>query len=208
MVFARASGGSSAYVVRGVNVGLRPLAMGDFAAWAHLRDVSRDHLTPYEPTWAQDELTKSAFRRRLRHHAREKGDDLGYAYGLFKLANHDLVGGVSLSNVRRGVTQTASLGYWMGQPHLRQGLMSDAVSAIIELSFDGLRLHRLEAATLLENSASITVLERNGFAREGLARGFLRINGEWRDHLLFGLPIEDRGQGLASSQTRSELART
>jgi [ribosomal protein S5]-alanine N-acetyltransferase len=207
MVFAR-SGGSTTYVARGAAVGVRPLATSDFTGWAKLRDVSRDHLTPYEPTWAQDELTKSAFRRRLKHYAREQRDDLGYAYGIFELASHELVGGVSLSNVRRGVTQTAALGYWIGKPHLRQGFMTEAVHLTIALAFDGLRLHRLEAATLLDNTASITVLERNGFAREGLAQGYLRINGDWRDHLLFGLTIEARELGKSPTVRQSELVRT
>jgi [ribosomal protein S5]-alanine N-acetyltransferase len=208
MVFARARSTPSSYSAQGTTVAIRPLAMTDYAAWSSLRDQSRDHLTPYEPVWASDELSKSAYRRRLRHYAREEREDLGYAFAIFDLATNHLVGGVSLSNVRRGVTQTASLGYWMGQPFVRNGYMREAVDLTVMVAFDGLRLHRLEAATLVDNTGSIRVLERNGFQREGLARRYLRINGDWRDHVLFGLLAEDRQRAAQPPQRQTELAQS
>jgi [ribosomal protein S5]-alanine N-acetyltransferase len=191
MAFLRATAGPESYVARGVAVGLRPLQMHDYVAWADLRQKSREHLTPWEPVWPADELMKGAYRRRLRHYQREQREDLGYALAIFSIEGDRLLGGISLSNVRRGVTQTAQLGYWLGLPYVRQGYMADAVAAIIPYVFYGLRLHRMEAATLPENTASIRVLERNGFSREGFARRYLKINGEWRDHILFGLVAED-----------------
>jgi [ribosomal protein S5]-alanine N-acetyltransferase len=191
MAFLRASPGPESYASRGLRVGLRPLQMADYDSWADLRRVSVEHLMPWEPVWPSDELTRAAYRRRIKHYAREQAADLGYALGIFRLETHQLVGGLSLSNVRRGVTQTATLGYWLGQPHLHQGYMADAVGQIIAFAFDGLRLHRLEAATLPSNDPSIRVLERNGFQREGYARRYLKINGSWSDHVLFGLVAED-----------------
>jgi [ribosomal protein S5]-alanine N-acetyltransferase len=208
MVFARTRSSPSSYSAHGTTVGIRPLVMTDYPAWSSLRDKSRDHLTPYEPTWASDELSKSAYRRRLRHYAREEREDQGYAFAIFELTTNQLVGGVSLSNVRRGVTQTASLGYWMGLPHVKQGFMREAVGLTVSVAFDGLRLHRLEAATLLDNTGSIRVLEHNGFQREGLARRYLRINGDWRDHLLFGLLAEDRGRTELFPERQTELAQS
>ena len=191
MAFLRASAGPESYVVRGATVGLRPLQVADYAPWAELRAQSRDHLQPFEPRWPSDELLKSAYRRRLRHYQRELREDLGYAFGIFSLADDRLVGGVSLSNVRRGVTQAAQLGYWLGSPHLRKGYMADAVAAILPYTFFGLRLHRVEAATLPTNGSSVRVLERNGFEREGYARRYLKINDDWHDHILFALLVED-----------------
>lgn len=191
MAFLRAAVGTDSYTVRGGTAALRPLIPADYAAWAALRSKSRDHLTPYEPQWLADELDRGAYRRRLRHYAREQREDLGYAFGVFREQDDVLVGGLSLSNVRRGVTQTASLGYWLGATHLRQGYMGDAVSGTIAYAFYELKLHRLEAATLPNNEASIRVLERNGFGREGFARRYLKINGVWKDHILFGLLVED-----------------
>ena len=108
MAFLRSSTAQdSAQVVRGRGVWLRPLQMNDYAAWAELRARSRDHLVPWEPVWQRDELTRSAFRRRVRHYQREAREDLGYAFLIFKEADDQLVGGLTLSNVRRGVTQAA-----------------------------------------------------------------------------------------------------
>ena len=115
MAFLRSSiGQDSAHVVRGRGVWLRPAVMGDYAAWAELRARSREHLTPWEPVWQRDELTRSAFRRRVRHYQREAREDLGYAFLIFREADDRLLGGLTLSNVRRGVTQAAVLGYWLG----------------------------------------------------------------------------------------------
>lgn len=200
MVFLRSSSGLDASAaVRGAGVVLRPLTMADYAPWAEIRALSREHLVPWEPAWARDELTRSAFRRRLRHYQREAREDLGYAYGLFEEASEALIGGLTLSNVRRGVTQSASLGYWLGRPHVGRGRMSAAVRAIIPHAFGTLRLHRIEAATMPDNAASMRVLERCGFAREGFARRYLKINGAWQDHILFALLAEDGGE-------REELA--
>jgi ribosomal-protein-alanine N-acetyltransferase len=165
--------------------------MGDYAAWAELRARSREHLTPWEPVWQRDELTRSAYRRRVRHYHREAREDLGYAFLIFTDGDDRLVGGLSLSNVRRGVTQAAVLGYWLGLHYVRQGYMTAAVAAVASYSFEDLHLHRLEAATMPNNSASIRVLERNGFTREGIARRLLKINGAWEDHVLHALVAED-----------------
>ena len=177
--------------VRGERVYLRHPVMADYAAWAELRALSRTHLAPWEPLWARDELARSNFRRRLRQYHREMWDDQGYAYFIFSEAESRLVGGLSLSNVRRGVAQAASLGYWMGDPYAGRGLMTDAVKAIIPFAFGPIRLHRLEAACLPSNAASKRVLEKTGFRREGLARRYLKINGQWQDHDLFALLHDD-----------------
>lgn len=178
-------------LVRGPNVALRPPIISDYAEWAELRALSRDHLRPFEPAWTRDELTRTAFRRRIRHYQREQREDHGTSFFIFRNSDDALLGGLTLSNIRRGVTQAVTLGYWMGQPFAGHGYMTEAVAIAVRQAFDELRLHRVEAACLPHNIASIRVLERNGFAREGLARRYLRINGIWQDHILFGLLSED-----------------
>jgi ribosomal-protein-alanine N-acetyltransferase len=89
--------------------------------------------------------------------------------------------------VRRGVAQAGSLGYWIGEPFARQGLMTAAVNALIPFAFGTLRLHRLEAACIPNNTASVRLLEKTGFKREGFAREYLCINGVWQDHVLYAL---------------------
>lgn len=187
MVFLRSAPAfETAQPLTGRMVTLRPPLNQDYPAWAELRAMSREHLVPWEPIWPRDDLTRSAYRRRLRHYAREARDDHGYAFFVVETVSGRLVGGITLSNVRRGVTQSATLGYWMGAPFARRGMMSDAVECITPFVFQELRLHRLEAATQPQNIPSARVLEKNNFQREGYARSYLKINGVWQDHVLYG----------------------
>jgi ribosomal-protein-alanine N-acetyltransferase len=169
----------------GEGVTLRTPQMMDFNEWAALREVSRAFLTPWEPTWPTDDLTRSAFRRRIRRYAEDLRTDQGYAFLIFRNADDALVGGLTLANIRRGVAQAGSLGYWMGLPHVRHGHMTAAVRAVIPFALATLRLHRLEAACIPTNAGSIRLLENTGFTREGYAREYLCINGAWQDHLLY-----------------------
>jgi len=178
-------------VLYGKDVYLRTPQMGDFGAWAQLREQSREFLVPWEPTWPSDDLTRTAFRRRLRRYYRDTREDEAYPFFIFRSRGDVLVGGLTVSNVRRGVTQSCSLGYWVGKSYSRQGLMTAAVATVVGHIFDTLRLHRIEAACLPDNAASIRLLEKVGFSREGIARRYLRINGAWRDHLLFALLEDD-----------------
>jgi [ribosomal protein S5]-alanine N-acetyltransferase len=192
MAFLRSSlGDDAAPAIRSERLWLRPPVMTDHAAWADLRGTSRQHLTPWEPQWSMDELARASFRRRLRHYANDIKEDLGYAFLIFRLESNELLGGLTLSNVRRGVTQAACLGYWIGQPHQNHGYMTEAVQAVSTFVFSDLKLHRLEAACLPHNGPSIRVLERAGFTAEGLARRYLKINGQWQDHRLFARLSDD-----------------
>jgi len=192
MAFLRSGvGQDSVFVVRGRGLWLRLPTMSDYGPWAELRARSREHLAPWEPLWQRDELTRSAFRRRVRHYQREAREDLGYAFLIFREGDDQLLGGLTLSNVRRGVTQAAVLGYWLGLPFVQRGYMTEAVGAVSAFAFEELHLHRLEAATMPTNIASISVLERNHFRREGFARRLLKINGAWEDHVLHALVADD-----------------
>jgi ribosomal-protein-alanine N-acetyltransferase len=170
---------------------LRTPASYDYVPWAELRAQSRERLVPWEPAWSRDELTRSAFRRRLRHYQRDLRDETGFAFFIFRREDQRLVGGLSLSNVRRGVTLAVTLGYWMGAPFNNRGYMTEAVDTVLPFVFGTLWLHRIEAACLPSNQSSIRVLEKCGFEREGLARRYLRINGVWQDHLLYAALAED-----------------
>jgi len=171
--------------VEGAGVVLRMPQMTDFEEWAALREESQDFLAPWEPTWPDDDLTRGAFRRRIKRYAEDLRADQGYAFLIIRASDGSLVGGLTLANIRRGVAQAGSLGYWMGLPFVRQGYMTAAVRAIVPFAFAGLRLHRVEAACIPSNQGSIKLLEKTGFVREGYAREYLCINGTWQDHLLF-----------------------
>ncbi len=178
-------------VLKGDDIYLRYPRTGDFAQWSELRGASKNFLSPWEPAWAADELTRAAFRRRLRRYDTEIRNDLSYPFFIFRSEDDALIGGCTLSNVRRGVCQSASLGYWVGEPFARQGYTLAAVSLIAPFVFETLGLHRLEAACIPDNEASSSLLYKLGFCEEGRARGYLQIGGEWRDHVLFALLKDD-----------------
>jgi [ribosomal protein S5]-alanine N-acetyltransferase len=186
-------------LVRGDGLYLRPATPADYASWSRLRAASRAFLEPWEPTWPEDDLTQAAFRRRLRRQDEDISRDEAYAFLIFDQTSDQLLGGITLGGVRRGVSQTGTLGYWMGAPHAGKGRMTRAVAAVVDFAFSKLRLHRVEAACIPDNGPSIAVLERNGFQREGYARGYLKIDAAWRDHVLFGLLESDAGARRTAS---------
>lgn len=173
--------------IDGEGVYLRAPELRDYQDWAEVREKSRAFLTPWEPTWAQDETSRGSYRYKVRRYAEDARDDKAHALFVFREGDDALVGGVTLSNLRRGVAQTASLGYWAGQMYAGRGYITAAVRAVVRFSFDDLDLHRVEAACQPDNMASRRVLEKAGFTQEGLARAYLKINGGWRDHVLFGI---------------------
>ncbi len=159
----------------------------DWRNWAALRAESRDFLAPWEPTWAYDALTRGAFRRRLKMYKAEMRQGVTYSFLIFRRIDDVLLGGITLSNLRRGVAQSATLGYWIGVPHGNQGYMTDSLAAILEFAFSRIGLHRVEAACLPANEASRRLLLRSGFREEGYAREYLRISGRWQDHQLYAI---------------------
>ena len=189
--FRTVSFGELIPAITGAGVMLRTPVSSDYAEWASVREASRDFLTPWEPPWPAADLTRSAFRRRLKRYAEDQRNDLAYAFLIFRSDDGALVGGLTLANIRRGVALAGSIGYWIGQPFAHKGYMTAAVRALIPFCFGTLRLHRLEAACIPTNAASIGLLEKTGFQREGYARGYLCINGVWQDHLLFARLKDD-----------------
>lgn len=179
----------SNYECRGQRTVLRAPIVDDFGQWRDLRQSSREFLEPWEPLWRDDELLLSSFRKRVAHYAKLSHDDQAYPFFIWS-QDGTLLGAITISNLRRGVAQMATLGYWIGARFAKQGLMSDALTAVILFSQIELDLHRLEAACLPNNKASVQLLQRAGFTREGFAASYLKINGQWEDHILWGLPLE------------------
>src|SRR5262249_26400822 len=144
--------------IEGNGVIMRTPQIADFEEWAALRETSRDFLTPWEPTWPVDDLTRAAFRRRIKLYATDLRTDQCYGFLVARSSDGAWVGGLPLDNIRRGVAQAGSLGYWTGLPFVRQGYMTAAVRAVIPFAFMSLRLHRLEAACIPTNAGSIRLL--------------------------------------------------
>jgi len=177
--------------LNGRQVYLRAPAERDWRPYAEIRATSRKFLEPWEPAWPPDALGREAFFRRLNRYAADWRDDVGHSFFIFHTGDDALLGGISVSNVRRGVAQCGTLGYWIGEPHARQGYMTEAIGLVIEFCFGHLGLHRIEAACLPHNEASQRLLRRAGFSQDGYARKYLKIQGVWHDHLLFSLLAED-----------------
>ena len=178
-------------LIRTPNLYLRAPQASDHAAWALLRMESREFLTPWEPTWNEDDLTRASFRLRAKRAAREISTDEAYSLFIFETGTETLIGGLTLGLIRRGVAQACTLGYWMGRRHAGKGHMTEAVRGAVRFAFSDLALHRVEAACLPSNEPSRRLLERVGFQHEGLARAYLKINGHWADHLLYAVLSTD-----------------
>ena len=171
---------------------LRLPEMRDHADWAMLRRRGESFLRAWEPTWSADHFSRRAFRSRVywAWRAREEGK----ALALFLIRREDarLLGAITLDNIRRGPSQSAQVGYWIGPEFARQGLMREALAAVVRHAFLMLDLSRIEAACLPENVASRALLERSGFRNEGMAEGYLQIEGRWREHVLYAILRPDR----------------
>lgn len=174
-------------VLSGQGLVIRPPDLNDFQAWSTLRRDSHDFLKPWEPLWPEDDLTRPAFKRRIRRYDQEIARDEAYPFFIFRENDDRLLGGLTIGNVRRGAAQSATLGYWMGAPFAGRGIMGNAVRIVCRHGFSAMSLERIEAACLPENAISIKLLEKAGFEREGYARNYLSINGARRDHVLFAL---------------------
>ncbi|RBI86571.1 30S ribosomal protein S5 alanine N-acetyltransferase [Rhodosalinus halophilus] len=171
---------------------LRPPTHADFRDWTSLRRMSEAFLVPWEPAWAEDHLTRKAFTNRVYWANRSIAQ--GTALPLFLIRREDqrLLGAITLDNIRRGPAQSGTLGYWIGEPHARQGYMREAIEAVVHHAWTRLDLSRLEAACLPENTASRGLLEKAGFKYEGVAQSYLQIAGRWRTHVLYAALRADR----------------
>jgi ribosomal-protein-alanine N-acetyltransferase len=179
-------------LIRSEGLLLRAPRMDDYVDWAQLRQESRSFLAPWEPVWPVDDLTRQSFRRRMKRYHDDMIADLAYTLFIFEPTTGSLMGGMTLGNVRRGVSQSATLGYWMGQPFAGRGIMTKAVRVMKVFAFEKLGLRRIEAGCIPNNIASIRVLEANGFEREGYAREYLCIAGVWQDHFLYACLNDSR----------------
>ena len=174
---------------------LRPPVHSDFRAWTTLRQVSEAHLKPWEPSWADDHLSRKAFTNRVYWAQRSISNGTALPLFLIRRSDDSLLGAVTLDNVRRGPSQCGTLGYWTGAAHARQGYMREAIKAVVHYAFSDLDLSRIEAACLPENAASRGLLESSGFKYEGVAQSYLQIDGRWRTHVLYAaLRMDRRGK--------------
>ena len=102
-----------------------------------------------------------------------------------------IVGSINLSQIFRGGFQSAYVGYEVGAPFARQGYMTEALELVLKYAFNTMKLHRIEANIQPGNVASIALVKRVGFSKEGYSRRYLKICGRWRDHERWAIVAED-----------------
>ena len=171
---------------------LRPPVHADFRAWSSLRNQSAVFLKPWEPSWSSDHLTRKGFVNRVYWANRSIAQGTALPLFLERRSDRQLLGAITLDNIRRGPAQAGTIGYWIGETFARQGYMREALIAVGHHAFEVLDLSRLEAACLPENAASRGLLEKSGYKYEGVAQSYLQINGRWRNHVLYANLRNDR----------------
>lgn len=171
---------------------LRPPHHNDFRQWVKLRTDSRSFLSPWDPVWSAEHLTRKNFTNRVYWAQRAVSNGNGCPLFLIRKTDQVLIGAVTLDNIRRGPAQAGTLGYWTGQAYARQGYMREAVDNVVLHAFRKLDLSRVEAACLPENQPSRGLLESCGFKYEGVAQSYLQIAGRWRTHVLYAAIRHDR----------------
>jgi len=170
---------------------IRRLVTADATEMLELRERNHEFLKPWEPLRQPGYLTLGVQQIEIQSGDQQWAADRGYAFGIFDSLSDELVGRLALSNIVRSAWQNATLGYFVGREFNGRGHCTNAVGLALEFAYENARLHRVQAATMLRNIASARVLEKNGFAFEGVARRYLRINGEWEDHNVYSLTVED-----------------
>jgi ribosomal-protein-alanine N-acetyltransferase len=163
---------------------IRPVTLDDAPALAALYSANREFLAPWEPERDDDFFTVAGQQSDIRVALILRAQGTGLVHVIVDEAGA-VVGRIALQAIIQGCFQSCSLGYWVSEAENGRGRATAAVRDALAVAFGDLGLHRVQAETLLHNTASQRVLERNGFQRIGTAPEYLRIAGRWQDHALF-----------------------
>lgn len=174
---------------RGIYV--RLLQPDDAEQLLQLRLSSREENQQYEPQYPDDFFTFASQLDLIYRRKQEAAEDRGYLFGMFREEDDVLIGTISISHLVRGVGQFADLGYSLGSAYKGHGYMTAGVRLALEYAFRSLGLHRMQAGIIPHNIASQRVLEKCGFQKEGIARKLVKINGQWEDHQMYSLLVDD-----------------
>lgn len=176
-------------------VGLRPIRRRDASRWAQLRRDNRDWLSQWESTRPPESTDRSSGYRSLVGDLIRQGR-AGRTLPFVVTWQSTFVGQLTVTGVTWGSSRSAQMGYWIAQSHAGRGIIPLAVALTCDHCFDTMGLHRIEIAIRPENTASLRVVKKLGFAEIGLAPRYLHINGHWADHLLFAITVEEVGTSV------------
>jgi [ribosomal protein S5]-alanine N-acetyltransferase len=176
-------------------VTLRTIRTSDARDWKEIRSRNQQWLRQWEATRPpEDPVRGVSFRAMVRDLRRQAKEGRCLPFAL--LVDGVFAGQVTVSNIVGGSAQFANVGYWIDERHAGHGYMPIAVALACDHCWFGLGLHRIEVAIRPENTASLRVVEKLGFTEVGYAPKYLHINGDWRDHRLFALTVEEVPGGL------------
>ncbi len=176
----------------GWRIRLRTLTDADYDAWWQVRQQCRDWLVPWEPRPngappAPEDRSSFATRCAMRERERQMGS--GFGFGIF--LEGEFAGEVTLSSIQRGPFQNGFVGYWIDRAKAGQGLVPEAVVAVLRFAFESLGLHRVEISIIPRNHASRRVVEKLQLRSEGIAERYLEIDGRWEDHIRYAITAEE-----------------
>jgi [ribosomal protein S5]-alanine N-acetyltransferase len=177
-------------VLNGDRLVLRYFEETDAEALLTLRKNNKDFFQKFDPTYDADYCTMDNVKKSISKWIKGKEKDKMYYFGVFRKDTGQLVGDISLFQVRRGPLERSYLGYSIDRDNNDKGYATEAVKLIVKFGFENLNLHRIEAGANPENIASMRVLEKSGFHKEGIERKGIKINGKWQDHQVFSM-LED-----------------
>ncbi len=177
----------------------------DWAQWYYVREKSRSFLAPWEPLWPKGRLTKPYYLRRINQYYKKQRAGHGIYYHIFLKETNELVGGINILHIMRGVMQNASLGYWIGQEFHSNGFMTEAIQAVLFHAFETMDLHRIQVSIMRDNIASHRVAQKCRFIEERIARNYIKINGNWEDHMIYSMTKEEWLAGLGVAVAAGKL---
>jgi [ribosomal protein S5]-alanine N-acetyltransferase len=187
-------------VLNNNNIILRYLEASDAESLLQLRKENRQFFQAFEPIRTESHFTYEEQLKEIQKATLDIEKDSSYIYGIFHRETQQLVGRITLSGIVRGPFQNANLGYYLDKKYNGKGYVTEAVRIILDLAFDELQLHRVQAAVMPRNIASKRILEKTGFKKEGYSPRYLKINGSWEDHEIYAITKEDVELVLKSIQ--------
>ena len=166
---------------------LRTLSVSDFPLLKDYLLRNRTFFTPWEPLRPDSYFEETVILARIEDEIKAASNQSLVSLYISQIGEDRIIGNVTLSNIVRGPFQSCYMGYKLDETEIHKGYITEAVEKVIEIAFDELTLHRIEANIMPRNFRSIRVVEKLGFVYEGLSKSYLKINGIWEDHMHYVL---------------------
>ncbi len=178
-------------VRRSGRIYLRPLLRSDFSAYVDLERASEAWLEPWIPTPPSDRYSRRRFLEQVRRAKRESQTGTYFRFGIFRAVDDRLAGAITASGVHYGAMWSCYVGYWIGAEFAGQGLIPEALCLLFDYLFMEVALHRVQISIMPQNAPSRRVVEKLGLRDEGIALRYLKIAGDWRDHIRYAILSEE-----------------